>query len=200
MGTNGSSAAESVKKFEAAARTPAIGASVGANVIVDKTRTVEVPGGQLVFNDTTGAQHWLGNDGERMEIVPAREPTTQPEPEKPKAIAGKLVTGEDGVRRFVPDDEKDGGPLDLTKALEEHANESRLTTLQKAVRDVERRREKELKAIEAQATDQDKIAGLMSLVDQLQKQRSIDAQLKARYEATILGQSILLAQAQIPNQ
>jgi hypothetical protein len=182
------------EKTNANGKPSAIGKTVGATVTTDKLVEKPVPGGVLVTNETTGAQYLLFDNGERVDVVAAKpEP---PAPEKPKPVAGKLVIGDDGVHRFVPDDGSD--PLDLTKSIEARDAEARKTPQEKALDELNKTFTRERDRVQALATPEERERALQAQVQQQQQQLQIMAGVKVRYENTILGMSLLLSSSQLP--
>lgn len=170
-------------------RNPVLGTTVASSVVTDELEEIKLPHGVFVTNKTTGAQYYEETGGERVDIRPAN-----PKPEKAKPVTGKLQVDEDGVTRFYAED--GGDIIDLTKALEAKAEEDKLSVGDKAMRDANKRYLDDQKRIEGLLTDSEKVAALQALVQRLNAEVKARDTILVRLKNTVLGQSLLLVEAQ----
>lgn len=151
-----------------ATETPSALAAAAATVpvVLDTTRRVDLPGGGiLVVNETTGKMHVETADGERIEVGELPPPPSPPPPPKPEPVVGKLIVGDDGVQRFVPDDGSE--PLDLTRAIEAREDEAKKPAYQKKIEEIEKQMLDAREAVEAAKTPEEKLAAANQALQQM---------------------------------
>lgn len=176
-----------------------LGKTVAFECGVDKTIEKVIAGGKIVVNETTGRVYFESDDGEQVEARPATAPAEAvssgpPVPEKPEPVIGKLVTGDDGVQRFVPDNTEAMKPLDVSASLRERDEESKLTPLMRELRELQKRQEADTARLQSLASDRERAEGLFEELKKANETIRALVEQKARLRFAVMAQSSLIAE------